>query len=108
MKAYITNENNLITDIIKIKSEEDAALFNATVCDHPYYQINKTLDECQSDKDQAEIDNAREHRNDLLKETDWWAVSDLTMTQEQIDYRQALRDLPAQEGFPNIDFPEKP
>jgi len=30
------------------------------------------------------------------------------MTQAQIDYRQALRDLPAQEGFPNVDFPTKP
>ena len=29
-----------------------------------------------------------------LKETDWWAVKDLTMSQAKKDYRQALRDLP--------------
>jgi hypothetical protein len=37
----------------------------------------------------------REHRNQLLTETDWWAVTDRTMTQAQIDYRQSLRDLPS-------------
>lgn len=36
----------------------------------------------------------REHRNQLLSETDWWAVTDRIMTQVEIDYRQALRDLP--------------
>lgn len=50
-----------------------------------------------------------EARNLLLAETDWWALSDKTMTQEQIDYRQALRDVPQQEGFPaNITWPTKP
>jgi len=34
-------------------------------------------------------------RNQLLQQTDWMAVSDRVMTQAQIDYRQALRDLPA-------------
>ena len=37
----------------------------------------------------------REQRNQLLAQTDWMAVSDRVMTQAQIDYRQALRDLPA-------------
>lgn len=37
----------------------------------------------------------RLERNRLITATDWWALSDRTMTQSQIDYRQALRDLPA-------------
>ena len=36
----------------------------------------------------------RRERDKLLAETDWMAVSDRTMTQQQIAYRQALRDLP--------------
>ena len=36
----------------------------------------------------------REQRNQLLQKSDWMAVADRTMTQAQIDYRQALRDLP--------------
>ena len=37
----------------------------------------------------------RFERNLLLAETDWWANSDRTMTDEQIAYRKALRDLPS-------------
>lgn len=40
------------------------------------------------------LDLLRVERNKLLAETDWWAVPDRTMTQQQIAYRQALRDLP--------------
>ena len=40
-------------------------------------------------------DSARNIRNDKLAETDWWALSDVTMTQAQTAYRQALRDLPS-------------
>ena len=48
-------------------------------------------------------------RNDLLAETDVWALSDRTMTAEQTAYRQALRDIPDQAGFPtDITWPTKP
>jgi len=41
------------------------------------------------------MDELRQQRNQLLAQSDWMAVSDRVMTQAQIDYRQALRDLPA-------------
>mgnify|MGYP005823520221 CR=1 FL=1 len=51
----------------------------------------------------------RSRRNQLLAETDWWAVSDRTMTSAQTDYRQDLRDLPASNADPDqIVFPTKP
>ena len=53
----------------------------------------------------------RIERDKLLRETDWWASSDLTMSQEQKDYRQALRDLPEQAtavGVANVEYPTKP
>jgi len=51
----------------------------------------------------------RTERDALLAETDWWASSDLTMTAEQTTYRQALRDVPSQEGFPDtVTWPVKP
>jgi hypothetical protein len=37
----------------------------------------------------------RAERDRLIAETDWWASSDLTMSDEQTAYRQALRDVPA-------------
>ena len=50
----------------------------------------------------------REQRNSLLTTTDWWASSDLIITQVQKDYRQALRDLPAKTADPtNITWPEE-
>ena len=44
----------------------------------------------------------RIERNKLLAQSDWMAVSDRTMTQAQIDYRQALRDLP-ETADPQLD-----
>jgi len=50
----------------------------------------------------------RMKRDGLLQETDWWAVSDRTMTAEQTAYRQALRDITSQAGFPfSITWPTK-
>ena len=57
----------------------------------------------------TEADNVRLKRDFLLQDTDWWAVADRNMTQEQIDYRQALRDITSQSGFPdNVVWPVKP
>lgn len=57
----------------------------------------------------AIANDVRRTRDDLLAETDWWAVADRTMTQAEKDYRQALRDVPQQDGFPvNITWPTKP
>ena len=46
-------------------------------------------------EDARALDGMREKRNRLLVETDWYAVSDLTMSADMTTYRQALRDLPA-------------
>ena len=37
----------------------------------------------------------RQARNQRLSATDYYALSDVSMSQEMTDYRQALRDLPA-------------
>ena len=51
----------------------------------------------------------RQQRNWLLAETDWWASSDLTMTSEQIAYRQALRDITDNAtSLDDVTWPTKP
>ena len=51
----------------------------------------------------------RAKRDELLKETDHYGLSDVTMSTEMTTYRQALRDVPQQTGFPStISWPEKP
>jgi hypothetical protein len=53
---------------------------------------NKTWNDQAYERKMADL---RQQRNQLLSQSDWMAVSDRVMTQAQIDYRQALRDLPA-------------
>jgi hypothetical protein len=51
----------------------------------------------------------RQHRNRLIAETDYLALSDATLTDEMSTYRQALRDLPANTTDPaNPVWPTKP
>jgi hypothetical protein len=50
----------------------------------------------------------REARNQLLAETDHYALQDVDLTEEMITYRQALRDLPASVDINNIIYPDKP
>ena len=51
----------------------------------------------------------RAHRDRLLAETDVYALSDRTLSDEMRAYRQALRDLPANTSDPrNPTWPEKP
>ena len=54
----------------------------------------------------------REKRNRLLAETDYYALSDVTMSDDMKNYRQDLRDLPSGkdtlEKVNNTTFPTKP
>ena len=58
----------------------------------------------------------REERDRRLAATDWWASSDLTMSSDRTTYRQALRDLPANQSptidgegaLQNVTWPTKP
>lgn len=53
--------------------------------------------------------DVRNKRDGLIAATDVWALSDRTMTAEQTAYRQALRDITDQAGFPtDITWPTKP
>ena len=52
---------------------------------------------------------AREKRNSLLAETDYLALSDTTLSDDMQTYRQALRDVTSQAGFPaDVTWPTKP
>jgi hypothetical protein len=58
---------------------------------------------------QAAMMTLRANRNQLLTETDYLALADSTLTDEMRDYRQALRDLPANTVDPaNPVWPVKP
>ena len=68
--------------------------------------INAKLAELQSG---APLYHLRVERDKRLAETDWWASSDLTMTQAQTDYRQALRDITnSYTSLDDVVWPTKP
>lgn len=51
----------------------------------------------------------REERDRLIAATDWWASSDLTITDAQKTYRQALRDITkTATSLDDVSWPEKP
>ena len=63
----------------------------------------------QARLDTEAAERIRSERDQKLKDTDWMGMSDVTMSTEWATYRQALRDVPAQAGFPHtITWPAEP
>jgi len=57
--------------------------------------------------DRAAVE-ARTKRNNLIKETDFYALTDVKMPAEITAYRQELRDITDQANFPaNITWPTR-
>ena len=58
------------------------------------------------------LGDMRSKRNGLLAETDFYALSDVTLSDDMTTYRQALRDLPAGKDtvdkVNNATWPTKP
>lgn len=68
-------------------------------------------DELKTDEERAE--EAHEKRDQLLAETDYLLMPDYPIEAALLEvlktYRQALRDIPKQSGFPKtIEWPSKP
>ena len=61
------------------------------------------------DRDIADL---RQRRTRFLKATDFYALSDVTMSEAMTNYRQALRDLPSGlstvDDVENVTWPTKP
>jgi len=86
-------------------------VYNATTKQYVTLEVND--DKVNTSLVEEEnLQQAKAERNILLQESDWTTSTDSPLTDEQkaeaVTYRQALRDLPAQDGFPNIAFPTKP
>ena len=62
----------------------------------------------RSKTDAELIAEVRAERDRLLTETDWYGLSDISMSSNMTSYRQALRDLPANVDLTNIVYPTKP
>lgn len=71
---------------------------------------SKTAEEVQEYDDGIAASN-RADRNGRLADTDFYALSDVTMSDDMAAYRQALRDITSHANWPNLtsgDWPTKP
>lgn len=68
------------------------------------------MNQREIDRQELAAEIARNDRNEKLSQSDWTQVSDVPVDQASwATYRQALRDIPEQEGFPeNINWPTEP
>jgi hypothetical protein len=119
-----TGEQQIITvgegggyfDINRVLWDEriDGGLPDITLGGMVRVDNNLILDETLLAKSVKAIDNmkaeeVRSQRTALLRTTDWTGLSDVTMSAAWAAYRQELRDIPEQEGFPNtVVWPEEP
>ena len=74
------------------------------------WSISEMDDEAKAAKDAEQAKNIRSDRDKRLSDTDWTQVADAPVDKAAwATYRQALRDVPTQAGFPyDITWPSKP
>ena len=89
----------LVNGIIEDCTEDE-------ILEYENFKTNETKDFNVS------IENLRFKRNNLLAETDYLGLSDNTMSEAMINYRQELRDitegLTTVEEVEAVEFPTKP
>jgi len=94
-------ENYVARDMFQDTTDEDGV--TTTKAEHEAaYQA--TLDAATAERNRAT-------RDAKLAETDFYALSDVTMSAEMTTYRQALRDITSHANWPNLeeaDWPTKP
>ena len=75
------------------------------------YSVADMDDEAKASLDAQQAKNVREDRNKRLAECDWTQLIDSPEADKAAwaTYRQALRDVPTQTGFPwEVQWPNKP
>ena len=99
MKTHIVNCKTGKSEIRDLTSEEKTK----------FEEEKKLWDDKEFDR---EMETLRKQRNQLLNETDYFALSDQTLTDEMKKYRQDLRNitngLETIEQVKAVEFPTKP
>ena len=120
----VTTATTPTRNVVRLMTEEDATdpitnEVNADLVGTPIYGndwvltrtvVDLTADEIAANN-AATAETNRGKRNELLAETDYLALSDMTLSAEMTTYRQALRDITSHANWPNLsddDWPTKP
>lgn len=98
-----------LTTMRPFVSEDEARAQAAKYHDTSQFLPYASDEELQAVAYDMEADIVRRKRNFLLSETDWAVLPDSPANGVYQEYRQALRDITAQGGFPfDIVWPIKP
>jgi hypothetical protein len=89
---------------------KDGTLVNAVIADQAFIDQHYGEDSGYTYTKRVDVAAIRTKRNALLAASDWSQVADAPVDQAVwATYRQALRDITAQVGFPeNVDWPVEP
>jgi len=99
------------TDWILVQDTSTIAKYDFTVADFPDAPVPEKPDYNPEEREaEQKANEVRTQRDALLAETDWTQVADAPVdAQAYADYRQALRDVPQQSGFPTeVRWPTPP
>jgi len=115
-KAAVLDASGVVTNTIILEDDGNALEFGAIDCPE-YIAIGDSFNGFTWSRPDPQIDkdaiNARNHRNMLLAESDWTQYNDSPLTEDRktawANYRQALRDISSDPGFPlTCTWPTKP
>ena len=112
MRGEPSNQSEFEAMFTKVTGADDngSAMESSNPSDFgtTWSEVKAKYDELVAAKPMADLRAERDRR---LAETDWMAGSDVTMSSAWTTYRQALRDVPAQDGVTGLDdvtWPTKP
>jgi hypothetical protein len=88
---------------------QDGCVYTGTRWETAWTVRDMTADEV-ANRNAGQAASVRAERNDKLASTDWTQLADSTADKAAwAEYRQALRDITVQAGFPwTIDWPTQP
>jgi len=99
------------TEWVLEQDESSIARFDFTAADFPEPPVPEKPDYNPDEREaEQKAKEVRTQRDALLAETDWTQVADAPVdAQAYANYRQALRDVPQQSGFPTeVVWPIRP
>lgn len=110
-------KNNNLKEIVSTKSFDKSSQYIQKTS--PYLEDGVVYDVVVMEKSEALLvldravqeEKVRNRRNSMISQTDFYALSDVTMPEEISAYRQALRDITTHANFPFLneeDWPKHP
>jgi hypothetical protein len=110
--SFLTNHNvvELVEWLATTKPDQKLTKVDVYLDSGKAYSVK--VETCTDEEKAANIvkewASIRDERDSLISQTDWRASSDLTLSDEWKNYRQALRDITTQSDPYNITWPTPP